>query len=321
MKSKFVYLSLVAIVVFINLTAYSQTGPANEYKAVQTKLKTGWGTFDHRSVFNHVLLPEGLSLNICISRRSTGSDENYLKEAFISSRGSRSEKIIPGMHAYDASYTELTCEWQGSTFKIESAASGSDIYLLVTPIKMAEVTPAVVLEVGMLWNRAGEVKLNGNTIDVSLSTKKIIVRSTNSLIEDQLPTTAKYLVALLNQPVSFYTSQTVKTFDEVKSIISGKREALLHTYEKYGTLTETYKAMQGVLAWNIIYDASKDRVIYPVSRLWNKNFGGHSVLFDWDTYFAAYMVSMENKELAYANAVEITKSITPQGFIHPQLAV
>jgi len=58
------------------------------------------------------------------------------------------------------------------------------------------------------------------------------------------------------------------------------------------------------VGWNIIYDASKNRVIYPVSRIWNQNFGGHYVLFDWDTYFASYMASMESKELAYANAVE-----------------
>ncbi|NJK86175.1 MAG: hypothetical protein HC906_09585 [Bacteroidales bacterium] len=106
-----------------------------------------------------------------------------------------------------------------------------------------------------------------------------------------------------------------KNIEEVKSIVIKSRETLIHSYDKFGSLAETYKAMQGVLAWNIIYDAYNQRVIYPVSRLWNLNFGGHYVLFDWDTYFAAHMISMENKELAYANAVEITKAITPGGFI------
>src|SRR5690606_18415075 len=44
------------------------------------------------------------------------------------------------------------------------------------------------------------------------------------------------------------------------------------------------------------------------------NWGGF-VMFDWDTYFASYMYSLFNKELAYANAIEITKAITPDGFI------
>ena len=56
-------------------------------------------------------------------------------------------------------------------------------------------------------------------------------------------------------------------------------------------------------------------MIFPVSRLWNDNFGGKFVLFDWHTYFGAWMASLESKELAYANAVEITKAITPGGFI------
>jgi hypothetical protein len=39
------------------------------------------------------------------------------------------------------------------------------------------------------------------------------------------------------------------------------------------------------------------------------------VLFDWDTYFASFMYSLYNRDLAFANAVEITKSITKRGFI------
>jgi hypothetical protein len=219
------------------------------------------------------------------------------------------------MHAYDASYTELTCEWQGSTFKIESAVKDNEMFLLVTPIKVAAVIPGVVLEVGMLWNREGNVKLQKESIEVALPSKKVVIRSCNPLITDQLPTTAKYMVALMNQPVAFYTGAKTKSIDEVRAIVTQNRESLLASFNKYGPLAETYKAMQGVLAWNVIYDASNQRVIYPVSRLWNQNFGGHFVLFDWDTYFASFMVSMENKELSYANAVEITKAITPGGFI------
>lgn len=287
----------------------------NEYASVQESLRTGWGTFDHRSVFNHVLLPSGLSLNLCFSRRTHGNEENYLKEAFISSRSNRPEKIIPGMHSYNASYTELTCEWQGSGFKIESAVQGQEIFLLVTPTKTGEVIPSVVLEVGILWNRDGDVKLAGNKIEVTLPGKNISVSSTNNIIEDQIPTSSKYLVVLLDKPVAFYTGSGLKTLDEVKEIVLNNRQKLLATFNKYASLAETYKALQSVIGWNIIYDASNDRVIYPVSRIWNRNFGGHYVLFDWDSYFASYMVSMENKELAYANAVEITKAITPGGFI------
>ena len=44
------------------------------------------------------------------------------------------------------------------------------------------------------------------------------------------------------------------------------------------------------------------------------DWGGY-VLFDWDTYFAAIMASMDNKELARLNAIAITDEVTCRGFI------
>jgi hypothetical protein len=37
--------------------------------------------------------------------------------------------------------------------------------------------------------------------------------------------------------------------------------------------------------------------------------------FEWDTYFAAYMLSLDCKKLAYANATAITNEITEKGFV------
>ena len=39
------------------------------------------------------------------------------------------------------------------------------------------------------------------------------------------------------------------------------------------------------------------------------------MLFDWDTFFAATMAAMGDKDLAYANALEILREETPQGFV------
>jgi hypothetical protein len=57
------------------------------------------------------------------------------------------------------------------------------------------------------------------------------------------------------------------------------------------------------MAWNTIYDPTANRVITPVSRYWNTFFGGNYVLFCWDTYFGAYVAALDNKNLAYANAL------------------
>lgn len=39
------------------------------------------------------------------------------------------------------------------------------------------------------------------------------------------------------------------------------------------------------------------------------------MLFDWDTFFAATLASIGDKDLAYANALEILREETPQGFV------
>jgi len=63
-------------------------------------------------------------------------------------------------------------------------------------------------------------------------------------------------------------------------------------------------AIETALGWDTIYDPSQSRVISPVSRLWSGGGGGY-VLFEWDTFFAASLAASGNRELSYANAMEI----------------
>ena len=72
--------------------------------------------------------------------------------------------------------------------------------------------------------------------------------------------------------------------------------------------------MQTVLAWDNIYEPTHQRVITPVSRTWNVGWEGW-VLFEWDTYFASYMLSLDNKDLAYTNVIAMTNEITGRGLV------
>ncbi len=311
---RFLYFLLTFFFSVSQIFAINTDSPEAKYKAVQAKLQTGWGTFNHKSVLSHVLLPEGFTMNIGIKLHQNNAD-NYLKEAFISSRGDRPEKITPGYKAYDGSYSDLTVEWNGMKFRIESATTlDQDLMLLVTPIENPENIPSVVLETGMLWNRPGSLERDGNSIKVNTKNKNLTVQSTGVPENEFLANTSPYLAVKLDCEVAFYTGET-KNIEQIKDLVAKRRLELEKKFSKYGELSATYQAIQSVVGWNVIYDASNQRVIFPVSRLWNDNFGGQYVLFDWDTYFGAWMASMESKELAYANAVEITKSITPGGFI------
>ena len=49
----------------------------NEYAALQKKMAKGWNTWYNNSVMSHVLLPEGFSINVCVSRSGR---KQYLRE-------------------------------------------------------------------------------------------------------------------------------------------------------------------------------------------------------------------------------------------------
>lgn len=296
--------------------AQTQVTPQKRYEQVQTYLQKGWGTYNHKSVLSHVLLPYGVALNLGIKKGSTGPSDNYLQQVYISSRSDRPELVVPGYHALDGSYTELSITWQNIQFKIQSAVTDNgELILLVTPISTAkDEIVNVVLETGLLWNKPGQIRRDGKQLTIVAAEKKLTVNSIGDFAEEYIASNTPYISVRLNKEVAFYTGNK-KTIEDISAIIKKRRKKLEKEYAAYGDQASTYAAIQNVLGWNIIYDAAQQRIIYPVSRLWNDNFGGQSVLFCWDTYFSAYMAGNMNKNLAYANAVEITKTVSSYGFV------
>jgi neutral trehalase len=77
---------------------------------------------------------------------------------------------------------------------------------------------------------------------------------------------------------------------------------------------DTVEAVESALGWDTIYDPIHSRVISPVSRAWSVGWGGY-VLFDWDSFFAGYMAGLFNRDLAYADIIEVLNEATPAGFV------
>ncbi|MCK7501732.1 MAG: hypothetical protein MZW92_75860 [Comamonadaceae bacterium] len=119
----------------------------------------------------------------------------------------------------------------------------------------------------------------------------------------------------LAEPIAISTDPS-KSADEIAEIIDRAEARWAARRSAYPEAPDAYEALRTVLAWNTIYDPGNDRVISPVSRAWS---AGGWVLFEWDTYFAAYMLSLDCKELAYANAIAITGEITDTGIRPEQL--
>ena len=273
-----------------------------EAKAMSKKLIQGWNTWNTRSVLSQVLLPESFSINLAIKDHSG----NILEETLIGRDhyGSK-ERVIPGPHAYDGSYTELEFEWHNIKLRVQSASVNNELYLLVSPLNVAQ-GDSLIITPRMLWNRKGEIKIDPQMIVGNTPTKniKVYVNGNNkTMFSNAIHTSLEKNISV--------TSGTSKSVQYVESTIKTAKLKFETERLKFEKSSEVYNAMQTVLAWTTIYDPNNDRIINPVSRTFSPDW----VLFGWDTYFAAYMLSLNNKQLAYANAIAITKEITAKGFI------
>jgi len=291
----------------------------NKYKEIQRELSKGWNTWNTRSVLSHVLLPECFSINLGIKEYD---QRNYLKEALIGRNEPDAEQIRPGLHAYNGSFTELKLTWKGIEVSIQSATEGDDLVLLVTPEKLPSLrkNPMLVIESGILWGRGGKLSKNSDTLLGEFSSRSVVVYTTQpNSVDDHLPVQTPYLAVQLDGPIGLSTGLD-RDIDTIRDIINRKRLEEEVNAQCFGELAEVYQVIHCVLAWNTIYEPEGRRVVTPVSRMYNVNWGGY-VLFEWDTFFAAYMASLDNRELAYANVFEILHGKTDDGFIPNEVFV
>jgi putative isomerase len=295
-----------------------------EYRSLQQHLCRGWNTWSANSVMAHVHLPDGFALTLGV--KTAGMGRTYQNSFFQANQtAGRAEKVRLGMHSDDGSYTDLTMEYPANgspnaknAMRVESAEQDGEEYILVTVDQRATLRAAhLIVETGYYWNRPGKVVRQGDALDAvpgGAGGRSFTVRTTGTQVTDPFLTlNAPYMALPLEGRIAVYTGAP-KSLDQIAAIVSAHRQAQQSTLDAHGDAREVFTAMQTILGWNLTYDPENSRAISPVSRGWSANWGGY-VLFDWDTYFASFMYSLYNRDLAFANAVEITKSITKRGFI------
>jgi hypothetical protein len=278
----------------------------NEVEALATELAKGWNTWNTRSVLSHVLLPEGLAINLQLEDGRSG---DLLEEALIGrSEFDSMEHVTPGPHADDGSYTELELEWRGIHVRVQSAAIDRELYMLVTPLDSSP-GDSLIVDPQMMWDREGEIEINRGVITGKTATEVVEV----NVRGERAPQVSGPIEVSLTEAISLSTDAT-SSIEEIAELVDAARVDHLSEKSSFEGSSELFDAVQTVLAWNVIYEPTHDRVITPVSRVWSVGWKGW-ILFEWDTYFAAYMHSMNNKELAYANALAMTNEITDRGFV------
>jgi neutral trehalase len=290
-----------------------------EYTQVQQRLSRGWNTWDVHSVTTQVLLPEGLAVRLGFLDKTREGGDAFLSTAFIGELDPNAEQVFPGPRTFDGSYTELKLTWKSRSFRVQSATESGDLVLLVTPLaaksdSSGPLPMVAVFSVGFLWNRPGSVDKLSDRIEAHHQgqTTAIFLDGTETTAYNA-PVSAPYFAANLDRPVALSTGKP-RSVAQVEAILQKQRAAYEQSNQNAGAAASVADSIQTVLGWDTIYDPEHQRVISPVSRLWSVGWGGY-VLFDWDTFFAASMASIGDRDLAYADAIETLHEATPEGFV------
>jgi putative isomerase len=302
--------------------------PSANYRAVQQRLAQGWNTWDTNSVITQVLLPEGLAIHVGLKHNATLGGDAFLGDVLIGRLQPGAEQVVPGPHAWDGSYTDLRVNWKGHSWRIQSAHDAGNLVLIATPLPSKPISalpPTLVVFVDFLWNRPGTALRRGDFIETRGASGPVPVYCTcdppsaHAESDDyaDVPVAAPYFSLDFTAPVGIATGRR-RTLAEIEAIVDRQRQAYEKSVASAGTAAPIRDAIETTLGWDTIYEPNLRRVISPVSRVWNLNFGGY-VLFDWDTFFAATLAAIGDRDLAYANAMEILREETPNGFV-PNLA-
>ncbi|MCR5782411.1 MAG: hypothetical protein K6G90_06690 [Clostridia bacterium] len=276
------------------------------YDELRARTNTGWNTWFSSSMTSHVLLPYGFCIGLCFRSCSEGRVIRNLKPDDHSLR--------PGDRSWDGACTRLSFTAGGTEITVESTAKDGEEYLLVTPRGSSQRAPVLVIEASVLWGRPGTVFLKDGRLGAAFDDGKQTEIFTTGKIDPFVNSQGicPCICVTLDEPVA--VSTVPASVDETRAIIDEANAAVTAEAEAYGENAEAYRAMRAALAWNTVFDPANERIITPVTRHWSEGNGGY-VLFEWDTYLAALMCSLANKELAYLNAFAITNEMTEDGFV------
>lgn len=297
-----------------------------QYDAVQQRLAKGWNTWDNNSVTTQVLLPDGLAVHVGLEHNTTELVDSYLSDVLIGALAKSAPVVVVGPHTWDGSYTDLTLTWRGDTVRIQSAHTGDDLVLLVTPVvslHKSSLPLTVVFSVDHLWNRRGTVERFADRIVARSGVHTVVTYCASSEgmghaacgadLGVRIPVGGSYFAMDFRAPVGLSTGKR-RTVGEIAALVEQQRHLYEGSLAKQGKNAPLFDAMETTIGWNTIYDPENKRVITPVSRDWSTGWGGY-VLFDWDTFFTASVAAVGDRDLAYANALEMLREETPAGFV------
>lgn len=279
-----------------------------QYLEAQQRLAQGWNTWDTRSLLNWVKLPNAVSINLGI--KSFAGIANHLRSVQIGR-----QNVRVGDHAYDGSYSDLTLKHINTSVRIRTAVVDGDLVILAEPACTSVRKSLLIAEIGLLWNKPGNITKHGDILEAKTPDETVSVYSVGTHIEDPyVHAMGPYVGLELSEPVGLSTGKP-RTLREIQAAIAGKENSRRDERSDHTDTADILEAIQMCTAWDTVYDPLNKRVVTPVSRWWNGHRYGGYALFCWDTFFAGVLASIDHPDLAHANVIEILREATEDGFV------
>jgi len=299
----------------------AEQSPALIYSQMMRRFRMGWNSWDTRSVFTQLYLPEGYGIKVALV---DGKGE-VCEDLRVGNQREDAAFVHPYSHTYDGSYSEVDASWHGVSVKLRCASKGDVLVMLLTPKEDNGQAGRLRIDAGPAWNFISDLS-NGEWYDYEEGNRFMYTRRDCSVNLDGhldgeiISSDSGRYMCSASAPVLVTVGKRISIEDAETLLDATKAEVEKAEREKYGEKYEAYHSMQTILAWDTIYDPGDEVTVTPVSRNWNLRFGtvqdfGGFVLFDWDTFFATQMLSTGCKELAYSNALEVLSAVDQLGFV------
>lgn len=276
-------------------------------------LAQGWNTWDVRSVTTHALLPERIGVTL----------------SFFMPSQSRYRRDIAwenvdrfGEHSADGAFTDVTLVLWGRKLRVTTCSAGDELLIRILPVELPNGDLFVAAELEPLWGAQATVTGGSDRLTASVAGKTLTVDSpTARQAPEWNPCRGANLVWSAYDTVYLRVNST-KTPAQIDAALQKAETGWMSgTLHSSGEFEEGLSAMRRSLLWNTVYESKNRRVLSPVTRNWCRSefytsftFGDY-VVFGWDTFFAALMLGMIDKRLAYANFFAMLEEITPEGMV------
>jgi putative isomerase len=302
--------------------------------AMQSSLARGWAPWYDMSYTRYVRLPEGsmVTYALCESVAQGNRTAKCATETRTDwgPQDQMGAVLRLGPHAVDRSYAQLYLATPSCNISIETG--GGDALVAKFGVVSGCDDAELVLIGGSAWQRMHAVKLTSPR-SLVLSPYGDHVRTTTiystqpsagvlMLPPDvaDLPHIALPLGRTGSDAIGL-TSDVALSLEAISSKLQAAWTAEQKRYERFGALAEAKMAVQAGVMWNTVFNPIES-VIAPVIRgnPWGWDMAVVDddwpfVLFDWDTHFAAYMLSLDSKELGYSVLIQIVKAKSASGFV------